>query len=121
MTGPDEGAEANGPDGRTRLRMTLMGMAFEVSWLTAKAAIVRRKGIELREAIRILDDRDVALEYVPDRNQFRAVGRSPDGRILTVAIDITYPDEEEKGGDVGLIRVYTAWEASNAERAFYLR
>ena len=100
--------------------MVLQGMRFEVSWQSRKADVVRKKQIELGEAARVLNDPRVKLEYQaepPHLGQYRAIGLSPDGRLLTVAVSIVYPDESENSDDVGMIQVYTSWVASNAERA----
>jgi hypothetical protein len=118
----DNGAEIAGADGRTRVQMCLLSYRFEVSWQTGKAAIVRRKGIELREAVRLLNDPNVRLESQDEHpyvGQYRATGVAPDGRLMTIAINLDYPDDDENFEDVGIIRVHTAWEASSAERALY--
>ncbi len=101
--------------------MTLGGMSFEVSWRPEKAAIHRRRrGIELVFAMRVLDDPDCAIEAQTGRyeGQYRIVGYIPTGRLLTVAAAITFPDEADGEGDMGLVRVYSVWDASNLERRF---
>jgi hypothetical protein len=118
----DDGSEVEGVDGRTRTRLVLMNCPFEVSWQTRKAAIVQRKGILMRQAAMVLDDPHVKLEPQvggPYDGQYRAIGRAPDNRILTLAVDIAYPADDDNMEEVGIIRVYTVWLASGAEEAIY--
>nr|WP_294524682.1 hypothetical protein [uncultured Rhodopila sp.] len=70
----------------------------------------------------VLDDPNVRLEpqvVGPYDGQYRAIGRAPDNRLLTLAADIAYPDDDDSMEDVGIIRSYTVWLASSAEEAIY--
>ena len=113
--------EWTGPDGLERRLLDLGGFRFEVTWDRDKRAkVLRDRGIDFLDAVHILDDPGHALEpqQAPYNGQYRVVGVDPRGRLLTMAVSITYPDGAEDSDDVGTLRVYTCWRASSAERAF---
>lgn len=108
------------PDGRVRREMTLMNMPFEVSWTAEKLEeLPRRRNIDPFTAVLILNDERTRLVSVlepPHTGQERVIGMDERGRLLTIAMNINYPDGDD---DVGIIRCHTAWLSTEPERVLF--